>query len=141
MSFNKIILVGNLGRDPELRYTAQGTPVCSFTLATNEKRKDRTGETQDITTWFRVTLWGRQAEAASQYLMKGRPVYVEGRLRVEEWTDRDGRQRYTLEVHATDMQFIGGRADEGLPKNSRTESNPPGDEASNADVHDDDIPF
>src|SRR5687767_15601313 len=74
MSFNKIILVGNLGRDPELRYTPQGTPVCSFTMATNERRKDKTGETQDQTTWFRVTLWGRQAETASQYLTKGRPV-------------------------------------------------------------------
>ena len=109
MSFNKIILVGNLGRDPELRYTPQGTPVCSFSLATNEKRKDRTtGETNDLTTWFRVTLWGRQAETASQYLQRGRPVYIEGRLRVEEWTDRDGKARHTLEVHATDMQFIGG---------------------------------
>src|SRR5258708_1283643 len=109
MSFNKIIIVGNLGRDPELRYTPQGTPVCSFSLATNEKRKDRTtGENQDLTTWFRVTLWGRQAETASQYLTRGRPVYIEGRLRVEEWTDRDGKPRPTLEVHATDMQFIGG---------------------------------
>ena len=108
MSFNKIIIVGNLGRDPELRYTPQGTPVCSFTLATNERRKDKTGEMQDQTTWFRITLWGRQAETASQYLTKGRPVYIEGRLRVEEWTDRDGKARYTLEVHANDMQFIGG---------------------------------
>src|SRR5215212_29381 len=108
MSFNKIILVGNLGRDPELRYTPQGTPVCSFTVATNEKRKDRAGEMQDFTTWFRVTLWGRQAETASQYLTKGRPIYVEGRLRLDEWTDKDGKQRYTLEVHATDMQLIGG---------------------------------
>src|SRR5258707_4623735 len=109
MSFNKITLVGNLGRDPELRYTPQGTPVCSFSLATNEKRKDRTtGENQDLTTWFRVTLWGRQAETASQYLTRGRPVYIEGRLRVEERTDRDGKPRHTLEVHATDMQFIGG---------------------------------
>src|SRR5258707_7533085 len=66
---------------------------------------------QDVTTWFRVTLWGRQAETASQYLTKGRPVYVEGRLRVEEWTDRDGKARHTLEVHATDMQFIGGSRD------------------------------
>ena len=90
MSFNKIILVGNLGRDPELRYTPQGTPVCSFSLATNEKRKDKnTGENNDITTWFRVTLWGRQAETASQYLSRGRPVYIEGRLRVEEWVDRE----------------------------------------------------
>jgi single-strand DNA-binding protein len=107
MSFNKIILVGNLGRDPELRYTTQGTPVCNLSIATSEKRKDKTGEWQDQTTWFRVTLWGRQAELASQYLSKGRPVYVEGRLRVEEWTDRDGKPRYTLEVHGTDMQFIG----------------------------------
>ncbi len=91
MSFNRIILVGNLGRDPELRYTPQGTPVCSFSMATNERRKDKTGEMQDQTTWFRVTLWGRQAETASQYLSKGRPVYIEGRLRVEEWTDRDGK--------------------------------------------------
>jgi primosomal replication protein N len=74
MSFNKVILVGNLGRDPELRYTTQGTPVCSFSMATNERRKDKTGEMQDHTTWFRVTLWGRQAETASQYLTKGRPV-------------------------------------------------------------------
>src|SRR6267378_7380178 len=114
MSFNKVILVGNLGRDPELRYTPQGTPVCSFTMATNERRKDKAGEWQEQVTWFKVTLWGRQAETASQYLTKGRPVYIEGRLRVEEWTDRDGKPRHTLEVHATDMQFIGGgRGEEG----------------------------
>jgi single-strand DNA-binding protein len=144
MSFNKIILVGNLGRDPELRYTPQGTPVCSFSLATNERRRDRTtGENNDITTWFRVTLWGRQAETASQYLTKGRPVYIEGRLRVEEWTDRDGKPRHTLEVHATDMQFIGGggRAEEAAP--------PPAAKAAAAgepmsepgELTDDDIPF
>jgi single-strand DNA-binding protein len=140
MSFNKIILVGNLGRDPELRYTPQGTPVCSFTVATNEKRKDRAGEAQDFTTWFRITLWGRQAETASQYLTKGRPVYIEGRLRLEEWTDRDGKQRYTLEVHATDMQFIGGgRADEVTATGGKQA---PADTASpEADLSDDDIPF
>jgi single-strand DNA-binding protein len=142
MSFNKIILVGNLGRDPELRYTPQGTPVCSFTLATNERRKDKTGEMQDQTTWFRVTLWGRQAETASQYLAKGRPVYVEGRLRVEEWTDRDGRSRYTLEVHATDMQFIGGgRGDDAAAPPSRGDSPTSADRSSDADIGDDDIPF
>src|SRR5438132_9636940 len=114
MSFNKIILVGNLGRDPELRYTPQGTPVCSFSLATNERRKDKTtGENQDLTTWFRVTLWGRQAETASQYLQRGRPVYIEGRLPVEEYTDRDGNKRHSLEVNATDMQFSGGRGRRG----------------------------
>lgn len=142
MSFNKIILVGNLGRDPELRYTPQGTPVCSFTMATNERRKDKTGENQDITTWFRVTLWGRQAEAASQYLTKGRPVYVEGRLRVEEWTDKDNRPRHTLEVHATDMQFIGGRADEsGMPSSSRGEPRQAASDTAEPDISDDDIPF
>ncbi len=140
MSFNKITLVGNLGRDPELRYTPQGTPVCSFTLATNEKRKDRAGETQDVTTWFRVTLWGRQAETASQYLTKGRPIYIEGRLRVEEWTDKDNKQRYTLEVHATDMQFIGGgRGDEATGGSQRTAA--PAHTQPEGDMADDDIPF
>ena len=143
MSFNKIILVGNLGRDPELRYTPQGTPVCSFSLATNERRKDRTtGENNDVTTWFRVTLWGRQAETASQYLSRGRPVYIEGRLRVEEWTDRDGKPRHTLEVHATDMQFIGGgaRSDEAaVPAKAAAATGEPAPPA--ADLNDDDIPF
>jgi single-strand DNA-binding protein len=147
MSFNKIILVGNLGRDPELRYTPQGTPVCSFTVATNEKRKDRAGEMQDITTWFKVTLWGRQAETASQYLTKGRPIYVEGRLRLEEWTDRDGKQRYTLEVQATDMQFIGGgRGDEaaatvGGATTSGGGAAPAGRQPPEPELSDDDIPF
>jgi single-strand DNA-binding protein len=138
MSFNKITLVGNLGRDPELRYTAQGTPVCSFSMATNERRKDKTGEMQDQTTWFRVTLWGRQAETASQYLTKGKPVYIEGRLRVEEWTDRDGKPRYTLEVHATDMQFIGGaRAEEPLAAKAAAVDSAP----ERQEITDDDIPF
>lgn len=112
MSFNKIIIVGNLGRDPELRYTPQGTAVCSFSVATNEKRKDRAGELQNITTWFRVTLWGKQAENANKFLTKGNPIYIEGRLRTEEWTDRDGKARTSLEVQATEMQFIGSRSDD-----------------------------
>ena len=144
MSFNKVILVGNLGRDPELRYTPQGTPVCSFSLATNERRKDKTtGENNDLTTWFRVTLWGRQAETASQYLSRGRPVYIEGRLRVEEWTDRDGKPRHTLEVHATDMQFIGGGGarDEGgePPAKAAAAGHEPAAQAP--DLNDDDVPF
>ena len=139
MSFNRIILVGNLGRDPELRYTPQGTPVCSFSMATNERRKDKSGEMQDQTTWFRVTLWGRQAETASQYLTKGRPVYIEGRLRVEEWTDRDGKPRQTLEVHATDMQFIGGaRSEEPLAEKAAAAGAGP---AEQPDLSDEDIPF
>jgi single-strand DNA-binding protein len=118
MSFNKIIVVGNLGRDPELRFTPQGTPVCTFSVASNERRKDRTGEQQDLTTWFRVTVWGKQAETVSKYLTRGRSVYVEGRLHVEEWTDKEGKPRHTLEVNASDVQFIdGGGAGEreGIP--------------------------
>ena len=125
MSFNKITLVGNLGRDPELRYTPQGTPVCSFSLATNEKRRDRTtGETQDLTTWFRITVWGKQAETCSQYLTKGRPVYVEGRLRLEEYVDKEQKTRSALEVNATDVQFLGSRnsSEEQFNKTAADES-------------------
>jgi single-strand DNA-binding protein len=111
-SFNKIVIVGYLGRDPEIRNTPQGTAVCHFTIATTEKRKDRTGEAQDVTTWFRVSAWGRQAEVANQYLSKGKQVYVEGRLRQEEYTDRDGVRRQSLEVNATDIQFLGTRGDD-----------------------------
>jgi single-strand DNA-binding protein len=110
-------------------------------MATNERRKDKSGETQDQTTWFRVTLWGRQAETASQYLTKGRPVYIEGRLRIEEWNDRDGRQRYTLEVHATDMQFIGGRGDEQSQPPAKNHARPSQEESPGPDIADEDIPF
>ena len=106
MSFNKIIVVGNLGKDPELRYTPAGDAVCSFSLATNAKAK---GET--VTTWFKVTLWRKTAEAAAKYLTKGTPVYIEGRLGVEKWTDRDGKEQFTLEIQGTEMQFIGGGSD------------------------------
>ena len=150
MSFNKITIVGNLGRDPELRYTPQGSAVCNFSIATNEKRKDKAGEFQDITTWFRVTLWGKQAENASKYLTKGSPVYIEGRLRVEEWTDRDGNNRYTLEVQGSDMQFIGGGArQEDYSGEASTEAEFAGPATSSgndpapaaARGTDDDIPF
>ncbi len=118
MSFNKIIVVGNLGRDPEMRFTPQGTPVCTFSMASNERRKTSAGEQQDMTTWFRVTVWGKQAETVAKYLSKGRSVYVEGRLHVEEWTDKDGKPRHTLEVNASDVQFIDsgqGIEREGIP--------------------------
>ena len=119
MSFNKVIVVGNLGRDPEMRYTPQGTPVCTFSIASNERRKTSAGEQQDITTWFRVTVWGKQAETVSKYLSKGRSVYVEGRLHVEDWTDKEGKPRYTLEVNASDVHFIDGASSavdrEGIP--------------------------
>ena len=125
MSFNKIIIVGNLGRDPELRYTPQGTAVCNFSVATNERRRDKAGEQQDITTWFRVNAWGRQAENVSKYLTKGQRVYVEGRLHVEDWTDRDGKARYTLEVNASDVQFLDRAADvEGIPVRQQSQAAP-----------------
>lgn len=141
MSFNKIIMVGNLGRDPELRYTAQGTPVCSFSIATNERRKDKNGEMQDHTTWFRITLWNRLAETASQYLQKGRQVYIEGRLRVEEYIDRDGKPRHSLEVFATDMQFIGSRNDDAMHERAASASASAGPADTQADLSDEDIPF
>ena len=141
MSFNKIIICGNLGRDPQLRYTAQGTPVCSFSMATNERRKDKNGEMQDHTTWFRITLWNRLAETASQYLQKGRQVYIEGRLRVEEYVDRDGKPRHSLEVFATDMQFIGSRGDEAPYERAASAGASSGPADSQPDLSDEDIPF
>jgi single-strand DNA-binding protein len=150
MSFNKIIVVGNLGRDPELRYTPQGNAVCDFSVATNEKKRDKAGELQNVVTWFRVTLWNKQAENASKFLTKGSPVYIEGRLRVEEWTDRDGNVRHSLEVNATDMQFISsGRAD-SVTEDSEHETNVADTNnfsvGNNSDKtaqgpNDDDIPF
>lgn len=149
MSFNKIIVIGNLGRDPELRYTPQGDAVCDFSIATNEKKRDKAGELQDITTWFRVTLWRKQAENASKYLTKGSPVYIEGRLRVEEWTDKDGKTRYNLEINATDMQFISGGRNEGSSSTAATENDfsDSNNLGTSSDVRnpstptDDDIPF
>jgi len=121
MSFNKIIIVGNLGRDPELRYTPQGTAVCNFSMATTDKRRDKSGEFQDVTTWFRVTLWDKKAEVAAKYLTKGSQVYIEGRLKLDEWTDRDGNTRTTLDVTGTDMQFVGS----GAPRDTGYSSEAP----------------
>jgi single-strand DNA-binding protein len=123
MSFNKIIAIGNLGRDPELRYTPQGDAVCDFSIAVNDRKRDKAGEYQDVTTWFKVTLWRKQAENASKYLTKGRSVYVEGRLQVEEWTDRDGKNRHTLVIQGSDIHFISdGRSDE-MSSNSTLDNN------------------
>lgn len=146
MSFNKIIIVGNLGREPELRYTPQGSAVCSFSMATNEKRKDKAGEMQDVTTWFRVTLWNKQAENASKYLNKGSAVYIEGRLRIEEWTDRDGNNRYTLEVQGSEMHFLSGGSRDEFSGESQSDGQFAGPTDAAADFAppakaDDDIPF
>ncbi len=123
MSFNKITIVGYLGRDPELRYTPQGTAVCKLSVATTEKRKNVAGQTEEHTTWFRVTVWGRQAELANEYLARGRQVYLEGRLRLEEYTDRDGNARFSPEVNATDLQFLGQRGDAAVQNTGNAEQN------------------
>ncbi len=112
MSFNKITIIGNLGRDPELRYTPQGDAVCDFSVAVNDRKRDKNGEWQDQTTWFKVTFWRKQAENASKYLTKGRQVYVEGRLQAEEWTDRDGKNRYSLVIQGSELQFLGEKGDD-----------------------------
>jgi single-strand DNA-binding protein len=111
-SLNKVILIGNLGRDPELRYTTGGTPVANFTMATTDRWKDKSsGERKERTEWHRVVVWAKQAEIVSEYLHKGKQVYVEGSLRTREWEDRDGNKRYTTEVVAQQVLML-GRADE-----------------------------
>ncbi len=123
MSFNKITVIGNLGRDPELRYTPQGDAVCDFSVAVNDRKRDKAGEFQDVTTWFKVTFWRKQAENASKFLTKGRQVYVEGRLQVEEWTDRDGNTRQTLAIQGSELQFIGERSGDERSPNPTSENN------------------
>lgn len=109
-SVNKVILIGNLGRDPELRYTQGGQAVANFTLATTERFSGRDGgERQERTEWHRITAWGRTAELCAQYLSKGRSVYVEGRLQTREWEDKEGQKRRTTEIVALSVQFLGGR--------------------------------
>lgn len=109
-SVNKVILVGNLGRDPEVRYAPSGSAICNVTIATSRQWKDKTsGERQEETEWHRVVFYDRLAEIAGEYLKKGRPVYVEGRLKTRKWTDKDGVEKYTTEIIAMEMQLLGGR--------------------------------
>jgi len=111
-SVNKVILIGNLGRDPEVRYSAEGSAVCNLSLATSFNWRDRnTGERREQTEWHRVVMFGRLAEIAGEYLRKGRPVYIEGRLQTRKWTGQDGVERYTTEIVAEQMQMLGGRGD------------------------------
>ena len=121
-SVNKVILIGNLGRDPETRYTADGAAITNIAIATSDRWKDKaTGEMKEATEWHRVVFFGRQAEIAGEYLKKGRPVYVEGRLRTRKWQDKEGRDRYTTEINANEMQMLGGRAGGGGGGESRGE--------------------
>ncbi|MEP7182550.1 MAG: single-stranded DNA-binding protein [Betaproteobacteria bacterium] len=112
-SVNKVILLGNLGRDPETRYTTGGDAVTNLNIATSEQWKDKSGEKQEKTEWHRVVLFGRQAEVAGEYLKKGRSVYIEGRLQTRKWTDKDGVEKYSTEIVADRMQLIGGAREGG----------------------------
>ena len=112
-SVNKVILLGNLGRDPETRYTTGGDAVCNLNIATSEQWKDKSGEKQERTEWHRVVLFGRQAEVAGEYLKKGRSVYIEGRLQTRKYTDKDGVEKYSTEIVADRMQLIGSARDAG----------------------------
>jgi single-strand DNA-binding protein len=108
MSVNKVILLGRLGQDPELKYTPGGSPVCNFSLATTESWTDKSGQKQEKTEWHRVVVWGKLAELCNQYLAKGRQAFLEGRLQTRSWDDKDGNKRYTTEILASTVQFIGG---------------------------------
>lgn len=109
-SINKVILIGNLGRDPEVRYSPNGAAICNITIATSRNWKDKnTGDKVEETEWHRVVFYDRLAEIAGEYLKKGRPVYVEGRLKTRKWQDKDGKDNYTTEVVAENMQLLGGR--------------------------------
>ncbi len=114
---NKVILIGNLGSDPELRTTTGGASVASFTLATNESWTDRDGAKQERTEWHRIVAWAKLAEICGQYLSKGRQVYIEGRLTTRTWTDKNNIERKTTEIIARDMQMLGSRGD-GAPRPS-----------------------
>jgi single-strand DNA-binding protein len=135
---NKVILVGRLGKDPELRYTQGGQPVASFTVATNERWTNRDGEKQERTEWRRIVAWGKQAEFCGNYLSKGRQVYLEGRIQTREWEDKEGQKRWTTEIVAQTVQGLGARGEGGsAPAESPREDEAPAPAAR----EEDDIPF
>ena len=142
-SVNKVILVGNLGRDAELRYTPGGAPVATLNLATTEVWNDKTsGQKQEKTEWHRIVLWGKSAESLSEYLTKGKQIYVEGRLQTRQWDDKDGNKRYTTEIRGDRVVLLGGGG--GSRSSGASESGSdfgaPSPESS-APLTDDDIPF
>jgi single-strand DNA-binding protein len=145
-SLNKIMLIGNLGKDPEIRYTPEGTPVANFSLATSENWTDKSGNRQEHTEWHSIVAWSRLADLCKKYLSKGRQVYVEGRIRTREWNDRDGNKRRTTEVIATQMVLLGSRSqgyDAGVqPMETATRtSQEPEDSFMDSGITDNDIPF
>jgi single-strand DNA-binding protein len=113
-SVNKAIIIGNLGKDPEVRFTSGGQPVANFPVATSERWTDKTsGQQQERTDWHRIVVWGRQAENCGQYLKKGRAVYIEGRIQTREWTNKEGQKQYTTEIVANVVQFLGSKGEGG----------------------------
>jgi single-strand DNA-binding protein len=147
-SVNKVILVGNLGADPETRYMTNGDAVCNIRLATTESWKDKaSGEKKEITEWHRVVFYRKLAEIAGQYLKKGSQVYLEGRIRTRKWTDKEGQERYTTEIEATEMQMLGRREGQGAPTTRESAPDlrpgPKSDKAAKPDFDnfEDDIPF
>ena len=153
---NRVFLVGRLGRDPEQRFTASGTAVTNFSLATDERWKDQSGERQTRTEWHQIVVWGRLAEICNQYLNKGKLVFIEGRLQTREWDDRDGNKRRTTEIVASEMRMLGSRTEEqgmresGPAIEAGGQSQSPGSQGTGAqatggqgavEISDDDIPF
>ncbi|GJM17601.1 MAG: single-stranded DNA-binding protein [Thermodesulfobacteriota bacterium] len=145
MSVNKVMLIGNLGRDPEIRYTTGGQAVANFTIATTEKYTNKSGEKQEDTEWHRIVAWGRLAEICGEYLSKGRMVYIEGSIKTRSWEDKEGNTRYTTEVVARNMQMLGGQGGQG--GRSAAPSTPDEKVPADFDIEDDsfgsddDIPF
>jgi single-strand DNA-binding protein len=142
MSLNRVMLIGNLGKDPEVRFTGTGRAVARFPLATSEVWNDAEGQKQERTEWHNVVVWGKQAETCGQYLAKGRQVYVEGSIRTRQYDDKDGNKRYITEVIAQRVQFLGGGAGRGADAHrGGMDEPPPGGPGGTAGAEDDDIPF
>jgi len=141
---NKAILIGNLGRDPELRRTANGTPVVSFSIATTERWSGKNGEKQDRTEWHNIVAWNKLAELANQYLKKGRSVYIEGRITTRSWDDKDGNKKYKTEIVANQIKFLGGPAEAGtgdFASDEHGEAEPAGAVFEPNTAVEDDLPF
>jgi single-strand DNA-binding protein len=136
---NKVILIGNLGRDPEIRYTKDGKAVATLNLATTETWNDQNGQRQERTEWHRVVLWGKQAEVAKEYLSKGKQVFIEGRIQTRSWDDREGNKRYTTEVKADQMIMLGGRGEPSAREAAA--STGVGPEEPPFQASDEDVPF
>ena len=137
---NKVILIGNLGRDPEIRYTKSGTAVANLNLATTDSWKDPQGDRQERTEWHRVVAWDKLAEISKEYLSKGRQVYIEGRLQTRSWEDKDGNKRYTTEIRADQLLMLGGRGD-GPSRDSDPPPTPDDYGGEPFKATDEDVPF